>query len=71
MTEQQKVYAREICGHCGGARCTYCDKLGYVLVAQPSRKCHHCEGDGCIYCGYTGWYDVLWKNDPRFSSCMR
>jgi hypothetical protein len=62
---EEKVYAWEICGHCEGERCTYCDKQGYVMVAQPAKKCRHCEGDGCIYCGYTGWTDVLRASDPR------
>ncbi len=65
MDGEEKVYGKEICGHCEGAHCTYCDKLGYVMVAQPAKKCRHCEGDGCIYCGYTGWTDVLRISDPR------
>jgi hypothetical protein len=69
MSQGKKDYAREICGHCGGERCTYCDRQGFVLVAQPARKCRHCEGDGCIYCGYTGWTDVLRITDPLYREC--
>lgn len=69
MTSEETRYAPEVCGHCEGARCTYCDKQGFVLVAQPSRKCPHCEGDGCIYCGYTGWKGVLRYSDPLYRAC--
>jgi hypothetical protein len=65
MEQEKKVYAQEVCGHCEGEKCTYCDKQGFVLVAQPAKKCRHCGGDGCIYCGYTGWTDVLRASDPR------
>jgi len=59
MPEEKEEYAPEVCCHCEGLGCTYCDKKGYVMVPQPSRKCRHCEGVGCIYCGYTGWSHPL------------
>ncbi len=55
MAEQQEEYAPEVCCHCGGLGCLYCNKKGTVMVPQPSQKCRHCGGDCCIYCGYTGW----------------
>lgn len=67
--DRRKVYAPMPCGHCEGARCTYCGKRGYVMVAQPARKCRHCDGDGCIYCGYVGWEDVL-RGDEGFCGIL-
>jgi hypothetical protein len=55
MSEENVEYAPEVCSHCGGLGCMYCNKKGTVMVPQPSQKCRHCGGDCCIYCGYTGW----------------
>jgi hypothetical protein len=63
--EGEGTYGPELCAHCEGAGCLYCDKKGKVLVHQPSRKCHHCSGDGCIYCGFAGWEGLR----PRYPPC--
>jgi hypothetical protein len=63
MTEEAETYEKAVCCHCGGLGCTYCDKLGFVLVKRPLRKCRHCNGECCIYCGFTGWEDVKGKYD--------
>ncbi len=55
MPEPEEEYVSEVCCHCGGLGCLYCDKKGTVMVQKPPRKCTHCGGDCCIYCGYTGW----------------
>ncbi len=60
MSEEKKEgYAPEVCCHCEGIGCLYCNKRGTVMVLQPARKCRHCGGDCCIYCGYTGWEHPL------------
>ena len=59
VSEEKDQYAPEVCCHCEGAGCVYCNKTGSVMVLQPSRKCRHCNGDCCIYCGYTGWEHPL------------
>ncbi len=63
MSEEQPVYKEEVCCHCDGLGCRYCDGKGKVLVAQPAKKCRHCGGECCIYCGYTGWEGVKGKYD--------
>jgi hypothetical protein len=64
MELEEETYAPELCAHCEGAGCCYCDKKGKVLVRQPSKKCHHCDGDGCIYCGFTGWEGLMGRFPP-------
>ena len=41
MTKEEIIYGEEICQHCGGIGCVYCDKKGKVLVRQPAKKCRH------------------------------
>ncbi|MDN7013531.1 hypothetical protein FGW20_10905 [Methanoculleus sp. FWC-SCC3] len=55
MSDENVEFAPEVCCHCEGAGCMYCNKKGTVMVPQPPQKCRHCGGDCCIYCGYTGW----------------
>jgi hypothetical protein len=63
MAENEIIYAEEVCQHCDGLGCTYCDKKGKILVRQPAKKCRHCDGKCCIYCGFTGWESVKGKYD--------
>ncbi|MDY6932232.1 MAG: hypothetical protein SVJ22_10000 [Halobacteriota archaeon] len=55
MTQKKTQFENETCGNCNGEGCIRCGSLGYVLVAQPSKKCDNCGGEGCHRCAYTGW----------------